>query len=93
METLFLGIWWAPQDLRMSMELLKHLHESNARLQVQVDELQAKLQRSEPDRGRGSDSGMELEELRKRIKYLSSELERRDRVKELTSAQPWWKFW
>ncbi|UCH24752.1 MAG: hypothetical protein JSV66_12475 [Trueperaceae bacterium] len=77
----------------MATELLKHLYETNTRLRVQVDELQRKLQDREPDRGRHGDWAVELEELRKRVTYLSMELERRDRHTGRVSEQPWWKFW
>ena len=35
----------------------------------------------------------EVSDLRRRIRYLQMELERRDRREEVQQAHPWWRFW
>ena len=36
---------------------------------------------------------VEVPDLRRRIRYLQMELERRDRREEAQQARAWWRFW
>jgi ElaB/YqjD/DUF883 family membrane-anchored ribosome-binding protein len=71
------------------IEAIKALHEDSRVVRNEIKELKEQVNKALPSNGSpGSD---EIEGLRKRIKYLQGELERREMKAHEVRRRPWWQ--